>query len=413
MWYNTFANRTLSFKPVAKQSNISYHQFRPYEALARCATGIKQLATSWGFGIFEAFMSRRIRPDKYVALADRRGFKWLGPEVPTVNTKTTWQCPKGHQWDAAYYHVNQGTGCPYCAGNRRKTDEDYHALSINRGFKWLGPSVSNTATGTMWQCDKGHQWEARYSNIDAGYGCPHCAGYIPIAPQQYHELADYRGFEWLGPGVPNVMTPTHWRCELGHEWNSNYLHIQQGTGCPICAIEDVADRQRLKPSDYHKLAEQKGFKWLGPEVPNNQTNTWWQCKKGHKWQARYGNINMGRGCPECIDFVNGSIVSKNQRAIHRMLGGRLNLPFGRYRIGIALEIGIERIAIEYDSYYWHKKKQAKDARRDRELMIAGWRVLRIKSDKLVPSLKEIGTAIALLLNGQTYTEIVLEDWGEH
>jgi len=96
-----------------------------------------------------------------------------------------------------------------------------------------------------------------------------------------------------------------------------------------------------------------------------------------------------------------------------MLGGRLNLPFGRYRIDIALEIGIERIAIEYDSYYWHKKKQAKDARRDRELMIAGWRVLRIKSDKLVPSLKEIGTAIALLLNGQTYTEIVLEDWGEH
>jgi len=400
-----------SLMSVAKQSNISYYGFRPYEALARCATGIKQLATSWGFRIFEVFMSRRIRPDEYFALATRRGFKWLGPEVSTVNTKTTWQCLKGHQWEAVYCHVNQGTGCPHCAGNRRKTDEDYHALATRHGFKWLGPSVPNTATGTIWQCDKGHQWKARYSNINTGYGCPHCAGYIPIAPNQYQELANQRSFEWLGPEVPNVMTSTSWQCELGHEWSTSYLHIRQGTGCPVCAIEDVADRQRLKPSDYHKLAEQKGFKWLGPEVPNNQTKTWWQCKEGHKWQARYGNINFDRGCPECIDFVNGTIVSKNQRAIHDMLGGELNCPFGRYKVDVALEIDEERIAIEYDSYYWHKKKQGKDAQRDRRFIDAGWRVLRIKSDKLLPEFEEMGMAIATLLNGHTYIEIVLEDWG--
>lgn len=34
-------------------------------------------------------------------------------------------------------------------------------------------------------------------------------------------------------------------------------------------------------------------------TPNSNKKVWWQCKKGHEWQARIADRNRGRGCPEC------------------------------------------------------------------------------------------------------------------
>jgi len=34
--------------------------------------------------------------------------------------------------------------------------------------------------------------------------------------------------------------------------------------------------QRKTPDDYHKLAQERGLRWLGTEVPNIQTKTAWE-----------------------------------------------------------------------------------------------------------------------------------------
>ena len=74
----------------------------------------------------------------YRALAEERGFLWLGPSVSNTHTKTLWQCPKGHQWQTAYRAIRQGAGCPVCAGNARKTPAAYRDLAAKHGFIWLG-----------------------------------------------------------------------------------------------------------------------------------------------------------------------------------------------------------------------------------------------------------------------------------
>lgn len=51
---------------------------------------------------------------------------------------------------------------------------DYQVLAGKRGFQWLGPEVATTHTKTGWECGQGHRWAARYHDIQAGYGCPHC-----------------------------------------------------------------------------------------------------------------------------------------------------------------------------------------------------------------------------------------------
>ena len=159
----------------------------------------------------------------------------MGPEVPNTHTKTSWECEQGHRWQAPYNAIRRGTGCPVCASRVPKTITDYHALAEKRGFRWLGPEVPNTGTRTGWECEQGHRWQAPYLNIRRGRGCPFCAGLAPKMPADYHTLAEERGFRWLGPEASTIHTKTEWECEQGHHWQAPYHNIRRGSGCPFCA----------------------------------------------------------------------------------------------------------------------------------------------------------------------------------
>ena len=72
-------------------------------------------------------------------------------------------------------------------------------------------------------------------------------------------------------------------------------------------------------------------------------------QQGHRWLATYNDLQRGRGCPVCIDMVNGVRVSKPQRQLNEMLGGELNLPCGGYLIDVAVCLNGVNIAVEYDN----------------------------------------------------------------
>ena len=116
---------------------------------------------------------KKKQPEDYLLLAANRGFRWLGPEVRTTKTLTTWECPKGHQWRAIYNNIQQGRDCPFCA--RKKTAVDYQILAQKRNFQWLGPFVTNYILPTKWKCELGHEWLASYREILRGDCCPRCS----------------------------------------------------------------------------------------------------------------------------------------------------------------------------------------------------------------------------------------------
>ena len=242
-------------------------------------------------------MARRKSSADYHSLAEERGFRWLGPEVPNTQTRTGWRCARDHRWEARYGDIQQGKGCPVCAGTIRKTPADYHALAGSLGLRWLGPVVPNVKTKTAWRCEQGHTWQTTYDSIRSGKGCPVC-GVATVAekrrtqPASYHSLAKERGFRWLGPQVASVRDNTGWSCDKGHEWQATFDNIRRGRGCPVCS-----SRVPLTPADYRSLAAERGFVWLGPEVGNNRSNTGWRCRLGHEWQAPYSNMKQGSGCP--------------------------------------------------------------------------------------------------------------------
>lgn len=351
-------------------------------------------------------MSRRLTPDAYHAIAALRGFQWLGPEVSNNRTKTRWLCPKGHVFETRYSEIQKGGGCIFCANERagercRHNPEKYHQLASERGFQWIGEYPSESHQPTLWQCPQGHEWKAAYGDIRDGHGCPICYDHTPRTEEHYHKLAQERGFKLVGSIPANVVSKAEWECSKGHRWKIPYHDLQ---GCPFCY-----GNSPKTSGDYIEAAKHRGFFWLGPLPKGVNYKSWWQCQQGHKWEATYTNIVFRKSdCPLCKEYVNGQPVSKLQRRIHEMIGGELNYPVKRYRIDIALFVDDVKIAIEYDGSWWHKPEAM--TVRDNHLLSNGWRILHIKSGRLVPSKKRLQAHIDRLVAGETFLEIILSDW---
>jgi len=115
-------------------------------------------------------------------------------------------------------------------------------------------------------------------------------------------------------------------------------------------------------------------------------------------------------------YKNGTCkTSSQQLCVYNLLKDngynvKLNYPIDKLSLDVALFIGIFKIDIEYDCYYWHKDRR-KDRARDEVLKKEGWRILRIKSGTLVPTLEQIKQQIDYLLyKNKEFAHIVFDDW---
>ncbi len=350
----------------------------------------------------------RRQPAEYHHLAASRGFTWLGPVVASGKTKTEWQCENGHRWFSTFNWIQQRKkGCRQCAGLAPLTAANFRALADRRGFVWTGPNCVNSRTKTSWRCSHSHEWQAIYTSINGGSGCPDCSGNIAKTIEEFARVAEKRGFLWLGPVVPNSKTKTEWQCPQGHRWFAPFNAIDQGNGCWACS-----GLMPKTPADYVALAAERDLRWMGQEVGNTGEKTGWLCPNGHSFSSSYNTVGAGHGCPSCLDMINGAMVSKNQRLLCEMVGGELNGErLGRFVIDVTKRIDGIKIAIEYDTWFIHGPSNASDLRKDRALLVAGWRVLRIRTNTKLPSLVELENAIERLVAGELWVDIELDDWG--
>ncbi len=97
-----------------------------------------------------------------------------------------------------------------------------------------------------------------------------------------------------------------WICSNHHSWQATIAHRKQGTGCPFCSgrmvISGVNDLLTLFP----EIAAEWNIKKNGSLTPSNikahsSRIVWWQCKKGHEWEAPVSNRTgkLKSGCPFC------------------------------------------------------------------------------------------------------------------
>jgi len=245
--------------------------------------------------------------------------------TPVSGKKVWWVCDKGHEWQTTICERSSGgSGCPYCAGS--KASKEYNLLKIYPEItrQWhpvkngqLTPDKVTPGSNkkVWWVCAKGHEWEATIGiRTRIKSPCPFCSRkkaskeyslsvFYPEIARQWHPVKN-------GQLTPDKVTPgskkkVWWLCAKGHEWEAAInSKITNKNRCPLCS--------RIKASKEYNLSvvcPEVARQWhptknrdLTPDnvTPGSSRKVWWQCDKGHEWQAVIGTRYYKRsGCPYC------------------------------------------------------------------------------------------------------------------
>lgn len=97
-----------------------------------------------------------------------------------------------------------------------------------------------------------------------------------------------------------------WTCERGHSWEAMVYTRTAGSGCPYCAGRLAWPGENDLASQRSDLAKQwhptKNAPLTAEQVTiGSHHRVWWQCKKGHEWQAAVKTRVGGTGCPYCAN----------------------------------------------------------------------------------------------------------------
>jgi hypothetical protein len=169
-----------------------------------------------------------------------------------------------------------------------------------------------------WRCGAGHSWQTAVYARTSGAGCPYCTG-RRVAPGD-NDLATERpdlASQWH-PVKNQDLTPrdvsagSHkvvwWLCQAGHEWQASVRNRTNGTGCPVCAGKAIVPGENDLATAFPGIAEQWHPTKNGSLTPRDisigsRKKIWWQCEKGHEWQAFASTRVQGSGCPVCAGKV--------------------------------------------------------------------------------------------------------------
>ena len=185
-------------------------------------------------GIIKRSRAQRSDIKEMQEIAEKRNGKCVSSEYLTTHHKLTWECEYGHQWNAIPSAVRRGSWCPTCSGHKKPTIEDMQELASKKNGRCLSNQYTSTHVKLLWQCEKGHQWEARPSGIKSGAWCPKCSGNVKMTIEDMHTLAKNNEGKCLSPEYINTDTKLLWECKEGHQWKTIPYLVKKGSWCPKC-----------------------------------------------------------------------------------------------------------------------------------------------------------------------------------
>ena len=112
--------------------------------------------------------------------------------TPGSRRKVWWMCSREHEWEATLANRTSGTGCPYCANEKRGGILRKAVLkrsgSLEDKYPELAEEWHPTMNGNLtpfqvtpgsrrkvwWMCSREHEWEATLASRTRGTSCPYC-----------------------------------------------------------------------------------------------------------------------------------------------------------------------------------------------------------------------------------------------
>ena len=213
-------------------------------------------------------------------------------EYKNMATKLKIECSEGHVWEMLPVSIEKGSWCPECKKNNYEL-KVLECVTSRRG-KIIRERLTSEGKYLL-ECQKGHQWETRRSDIIDGHWCPKCSMRDPEdAALRFQVNIEEKGGTVLGTYVNNA-TKVLVRCINDHEYLALPITVYQGKGCKKCTGKDFEScSQRLQ--EY--VASRNGT--LLTEYEKSDLRVELKCKKGHVWMAKPNTLIARRSwCPRC------------------------------------------------------------------------------------------------------------------
>lgn len=141
-------------------------------------------------------------------------------------------------WLARPANVLHGKGCPKCAGNLKLTHNEYtEKLSVINSNIIPIEEYVDSHTHILHRClIDNHIWSIQPSSALQGYGCPKCAGNAKKTHEEYkYELAIKNPTLEVLEEYMGANTPILHRCKIdGYEWRVPPTRALTCCGCPQC-----------------------------------------------------------------------------------------------------------------------------------------------------------------------------------
>ena len=127
------------------------------------------------------------------ALAAERGGKCLSTEYRGIEQPVRLRCAKGHVWETRAAGPLYGQWCWECrVDGTRLSIADAQAAAAARGGECLSKVYVNAQTKLTWLCDRGHQWQAVLASVrNQGTWCPQCKYMSMITDRKSKARAKY------------------------------------------------------------------------------------------------------------------------------------------------------------------------------------------------------------------------------
>lgn len=211
----------------------------------------------------------------------------------------------GHEWLARPQNLRQGTGCPLCASNSKKTNEKFvEEMAELSPMVELISEYQNAQTKVKCRCRKcAHTWEAYPTNLLKGNACARCAGkYVRTAEEFLCELNEINpNVEVLGDYV-DTNTNIKCRCLVCDTvWYPTPSGLFSGRGCPTCGRKKASSKLRRTHEEYVQALYEKNpsIIVLGRYI-NSQTKLECRCNVcSYTWEVVPQSLLQGTGCPSC------------------------------------------------------------------------------------------------------------------
>ncbi|MCP4130363.1 MAG: hypothetical protein GY754_05230 [bacterium] len=136
-----------------------------------------------------------------------------------------------------------------------------------------------------------------------------------IQIEDLQKIAKSRGGKCLSPDYKGAGEKLKWQCGNGHTWDALVSNIKYGSWCSECS-----GKKKLTIEEMQQIAKDRGGVCLSKKYVNKSTKLKWQCKKGHVWEARPGNVKSGTWCPVC--GIESSYTIEDMRKLAKTRGGK-------------------------------------------------------------------------------------------